>query len=77
MSVSSYFSGFAIGLGVGMFWGRILGKPLPRDQDPDWRRSFNHENTKRPSGPPPLKLRRSGYQPLSQQGMPNPPPRNP
>ncbi len=33
--------------------------PLSRDQDPDWRRSFNHENTKRPSGPPPLRLRRS------------------
>jgi hypothetical protein len=27
--------------------------------DPDWRRSFNHENTNRPSGPPPLNLRRS------------------
>jgi hypothetical protein len=33
--------------------------PLPPDQDPDWRRSFNHENTKRPSGPPPLRFRRS------------------
>jgi hypothetical protein len=30
---------------------------LPSDHD--WRRSFNHENTNRPSGPPPLKLRRS------------------
>ena len=28
--------------------------PPPRDQDPDWRRSFSHENTNRPSGPPPL-----------------------
>lgn len=26
----------------------------------DWRRSFNHENFNRPSGPPPLRLRRSG-----------------
>jgi len=33
--------------------------PPPRDRDPDWRRSFNHENTNRPSGPPPLNLRRS------------------
>ena len=33
--------------------------PPPRDQDPDWRRSFSHENTNRPSGPPPLRLRRS------------------
>jgi len=29
---------------------------LFRDQDPDWRRSFSHENTNRPSGPPPLIL---------------------
>ncbi len=33
--------------------------PPPRDQDPDWRRSFSHKNTNRPSGPPPLRLRRS------------------
>lgn len=33
--------------------------PLPCDRDPDWRRSFNHENTNRPSEPPPLKFRRS------------------
>ena len=33
--------------------------PPPRDQDPDWRRSFSHENTNRPSGPPPLQFRRS------------------
>ena len=58
MSASSYFSGFAIGLSVGLFWGRALAS-VPRDQDPDFRRSFNHENIKRPSGPPPLKLRRS------------------
>jgi hypothetical protein len=30
----------------------------PRDRSPDWRRSFNHENTNRPSGPPPLRPRR-------------------
>jgi hypothetical protein len=28
--------------------------------DPDWRRSFNHENTNRPTTEPPLRLRRSG-----------------
>jgi hypothetical protein len=44
MSASSYFSGFAIGLGVGLFWGRALAS-VPRDQDPDFRRRFNHENT--------------------------------
>ena len=26
--------------------------PPPRDRDPDWRRSFSHENTNQPSGPP-------------------------
>ena len=35
-----------------------------RMQDPDWRRSINHENINRPSGPPPLKLRRSEPDPL-------------
>lgn len=34
--------------------------PPTRDRDPDWRRSFNHENTNRPTGEPPLRLRRSG-----------------
>lgn len=33
--------------------------PPPRDRAPDWRRSFNHENTQKPEGPPPLKYRRS------------------
>lgn len=28
--------------------------------DPDWRRSFNHENTNHPTGELPLRLRRSG-----------------
>jgi hypothetical protein len=39
-----------------------LGPPwgsYGRDRDPDWRRSFNHENTNRPTGEPPLRLRRS------------------
>ena len=39
--------------------------PLPRDRDPDWRRSFTHENTNRPSGPPPLKFRRGDTPPPS------------
>ena len=34
--------------------------PLPRDRDPDWRRSINHENTNAPSGPPPLRWRKKG-----------------
>jgi hypothetical protein len=53
--------------------------PPPRDRDPDWRRSFTHENVNRPAGPPPLKFRRSeyGYQPRPQQGTPNPPPSEP
>ncbi len=53
--------------------------PLARDRDPDWRRSFSHENTNKPSGPPPLRFRRStdGYQPRPQQGTPNPPPSEP
>jgi hypothetical protein len=34
--------------------------PYRRDRDPDWRRSFNHENINRPTGQPPLRLRRSG-----------------
>ena len=33
--------------------------PLPRDRDPDWRRSINHENTNAPSGPPPLLMLKS------------------
>jgi hypothetical protein len=44
------------------FRGRRMGPPkgsysLPPDHD--WRRSINHENTNRPTGEPPLKLRRS------------------
>jgi hypothetical protein len=33
-------------------------KPAPPAGPPDWRRSFNHENTNPPTGEPPLKLRR-------------------
>jgi hypothetical protein len=49
-----WLSGFAIGL-----WAGVMAMSAARDRDPDWRRSINHENTNRPSGPPPLKLRRS------------------
>jgi len=54
----SWAVGFATGLVFGARICWILA--VPRERDPDWRRSFNHENTNRPSGPPPLKLRRSG-----------------
>jgi hypothetical protein len=47
-----------IGFSLGMLSCWLMNR-VPRDRDPDWRRSFNHENTNRPSGPPPLKLRRS------------------
>jgi hypothetical protein len=42
----------------GFFLGVTIAR-TSRDRDPDWRRSFNHENTNLPSGPPPLKFRRS------------------
>jgi hypothetical protein len=42
----------------GWLSGLYFSRRPPRDQDPDWRRSFSHENTNRPGGPPPLKLRR-------------------
>ena len=48
-----------LGCVCGFFMGVTVSRP-PRYRDPDWRHSFNHENTNRPSGPPPLKLRRSG-----------------
>lgn len=32
--------------------------PPPRDRDHDWRRSFTHENTNRPTSEPPLKFQR-------------------
>jgi hypothetical protein len=50
-----WLSGFCTGIATA---GCLLNR-TPRDRDPDWRRSFTHENTKRPSGPPPLKFRRS------------------
>jgi len=46
-----WLSGFGIGL-----WAGVMAMSPRRDRDPDWRRSFNHENTNRPSGPPPLRF---------------------
>lgn len=39
--------------------GWLMGR-LDRETQDHPRRRFNHENTNRPSGPPPLRLRRSG-----------------
>jgi hypothetical protein len=59
---------------------RRKARPPRRPSFADWRRSFSHENTSRPSGPPPLRLRRS--EPPEQFPRPsrpgaNPPPREP
>lgn len=35
--------------------GIVHSRPS-RDRDPDWRRSFNHENINRPQGPPPVRF---------------------
>jgi len=54
--------------------------PPTRDRDPDWRRSFNHENTAPNSSEErPLRFRRSGdgYRPNPSIPGANPPPRNP
>jgi hypothetical protein len=67
----------AIAFRIGWIVGTIYPL-LPRDRDPDWRRSFTHENINKPTTPPPLKLKRSGgYQPLTHSGKTNPPPSNP
>ena len=51
---------WVVGFATGLFFGARIGWTWvkPRDRDPDWRRSINHENS-RPSGPPPLKLQRN------------------
>lgn len=54
-----------LGCVCGFFMGvTVAGRRQPTCRelmrDPDWRRSFNHENTNPPSEPPPLRLRRSG-----------------
>jgi len=46
----------AVGFRCGYFFGR---SDRNSGSGEDWRRRFNHENTKMPSGPPPLRLRRS------------------
>ena len=59
--------------------------PPPRDRDPDWRRSFNHENTSAPTGEPPLRFQRSirlepdwlTSNPPPPPGPPPPPPPGP
>lgn len=43
---------------VGYAFGWLMGR-LDRETQNDSRRRINHENTNRPSGPPPLKLQRS------------------
>jgi hypothetical protein len=52
--------GLALGITFGMWLRGTLDALLlpPRDRDADWRRSFTHGNTRRPVGPPPLKVRR-------------------
>ena len=50
---------------TGLATGVGLMRP-PRDRDPDWRRSFNHENTNAPPVPPPFKFRRSEPDPPEQ-----------
>lgn len=52
IAMATFTSGWLLGL-----W---FGSRVSRFRDPGWRRSFARENIGRPSGPPPLKLRRSG-----------------
>lgn len=52
-----------LGCVTGFFMGVTVARPLRarplRDRDPDWRRSFSHENINNPTTPPPFKLRRT------------------
>jgi hypothetical protein len=81
----AWVSGCLFGLWVGGGSWRRSGRSCGGSgQVPeDWRRSFNHENTNKPSGPPPLLFRRGeriyAFQPRGQgpRSNPNPPPRNP
>ena len=50
-SIIALLIGGIAGLWVGVTFTRTC-----RDRDPDWRRSFNHENINKPSGLPPLRL---------------------
>jgi hypothetical protein len=56
LALLSYFIGYALGLSHQSSRPRDGGSRPPAY---DWRTRFNHENTNRPSGPPPLRLRRS------------------
>jgi hypothetical protein len=53
----SWFPIFGAGFLAG-WW--MCAATWPRNRDPDWRRSFNHENINRPTSEPPLRFRRSG-----------------
>lgn len=60
--MSELGTAWMLGCVCGFFMGVTVAschRSTSRDRSPDWRRSFNHENTNRPSEPPPLKLRRS------------------
>ena len=61
--MSTLTTAWMLGCVCGFFLGVTVAsrrRPTCRElmRDPDWRRSFTHENTRRPEGPPPLKLRR-------------------
>ena len=64
--VALWLGGFCTGFAMSGY----LFNRTRRDRDPDWRRSFNHENTNRPPGDPPLEFRRRTDKPQF------PPPRN-
>ena len=69
-STTLWLSGFCTGVAMA---GYLLSRTR-RDRDRDWRRSFNHESTSRPSGPPPLKLRRSDTAASTRPGPTTPKP---
>jgi len=63
--VTDLTTAWMLGCVCGFFIGvTVAGRRQPTCRelmrDPDWRRSFSHENTNAPQGPPPLKFRRSG-----------------
>lgn len=64
------------GVATGLVMAGMARRP-PRDRDPDWRRSFNHENTNRNSSETRPRKFSSGYQPRSQGGPTNLPPEEP
>ena len=68
-TIAAAFCGFTLGWFLRPDWSKLMrggnlgaqrliwneGRTTPSD----WRRSFTHENHNAPSGPPPLKLKRS------------------